>query len=317
MNVGLVADGDAIEAWLTAAQLSGSVNIVAVASGHALARPHIARRFGFPVVESVTDLAAIPNLDGVVIAGPLESRASDALAAEAAKMPIGIAAPLAGNPDDAVEVLKAAPAAIALHTAPWMSGYRIASEALAAGRVGKPGFMRVTYWSSNQEAGGALPGVPIFADLVDHIAAATKLMGDAPVQVYATGQTVRQDVDYIASTITFANGQTAILDLGRAPSGDGPYLAVMVLGRRGAFHFDSNSTAGAMFQTNGVRHVHGVDLAGARAAALRAFAADTTEKVLGISTVDSDIALRTAVAVLASARSRMAVDVRLVRRTAA
>ncbi len=140
-----------------------------------------------------------------------------------------------------------------LHPAPLLPHVRRIARAINTGRIGRPMFLRSSYWSDG--LAGYVPERDAsrgLHEITEQVLLANSLMGDRPERLYATAQSIDPVggvvAGYFTLTITYGRGQTAIVDFGPAHAGAAPYYAVLVTGQTGSLHADAQAGGPVLFR---------------------------------------------------------------------
>ncbi len=210
-----------------------SLDVVGAAHPDAEVRARLARGGRVATAARLAYLCAQTEADLLVLAG---ADAAAALADVDAALARASFLSAIGAADARRAALQAGGRVLApaLHRSP----YRLLRASLDAGRIGSARFLRWTRWESPDNAGG-LAGL-----LTDELAAVIDLMGRPPLRAYAASHTLRAaQADYLAATLTFERGLTAVIDVGAASAGGPSFDRAMLIGANGSVHADGGATA--------------------------------------------------------------------------
>ena len=151
------------------------------------------------------------------------------------------------------EILTDGAHVLVLPPAPLLPHVRRITAAISTGRIGRPVFLRSSYWSDGL-AGYApqLDASRRLHEITEQVLLANTLMGDRLERLYATAQSFDPAggavADYFTLTLTYGRGQTAIVDFGPAHAGADPYYAVLVTGQTGSLHADAQAGGPVLFR---------------------------------------------------------------------
>lgn len=183
--------------------------------------------------------------DAVIIPESNHARSSLALQAAEAGKHVLTASPLAPSVEDAERVVEECRSAdvrlMASSSLRFMPSHQAVKDALAEGKLGDPGLLRMHRWSQ--------PGGPTNADdivlgaSVNGIDLAIWLFDGMPTEVYAVGRS-----GYAQVHLGFPDGGMALIDEARTlPNGDG-YLSLSLIGSSGAAYADDHHNRNLVFQ---------------------------------------------------------------------
>ena len=183
--------------------------------------------------------------DAVIIPEPNHPRSSLALQAAEAGKHVLTASPLASSAGDAEKVVDACRSAdvrlMASSALRFMPSQQAVKTALAEGKLGEPGLLRMHRWSPPSGPNNAddivLGGAVVGIDL------AIWLFNVSPTEVYAVGRS-----GYAQVHLGFPDGGMALIDEARTlPDGDG-YLSLSLIGSTGAVYADDHHNRNLVFQ---------------------------------------------------------------------
>ena len=183
--------------------------------------------------------------DAVVIPESNHSRSSLALQAAEAGKHVLTASPLAPSVEDAEKVVDACQSAdvrlMASSSLRFMPSQKAVKNALADGKLGDPGLLRMHRWS--QPSGPNSADDIVLGGSVNGIELAIWLFDGMPTEVYAVGRP-----GYAQVHLGFPDGGMALIDDARTlPSGDG-YLSLSLIGSTGAAYADDHHNRNLVFQ---------------------------------------------------------------------
>jgi predicted dehydrogenase len=130
-------------------------------------------------------------------------------------------------------------------------------ESLDAGRLGKPGLLRIHRWESaptgsvSERSPSTKPEASTFAALSQEIDLALWLFGHRPTEIFAAGhrqpETHSGDSNYVQLHLGFPDGGMALIDYARTlPNGDG-YVSLSLIGSAGAAYADDHHNVQLLF----------------------------------------------------------------------
>ena len=183
--------------------------------------------------------------DAVIIPESNHARSSLALKAAEAGKHVLTASPLAPSVEDAGKVVEACRSAdvrlMASSSLRFMPSHQAVKDALAEGKLGDPGLLRMHRWS--QPAGPTDADDIVLGGSVNGIDLAIWLFDGMPTEVYAVGRS-----GYAQVHLGFLDGGMALIDEARTlPNGDG-YLSLSLIGSSGAAYADDHHNRNLVFQ---------------------------------------------------------------------
>ena len=241
MQVAFIADEFGMELLADALIAAPAIHVAGVVCPDAAGRERLTVTAGVVVTADLPTLLAETNVDVLVLYSSDVEAILDSLGVRS-DLPSAIFLHAVGGSgvrvlherESALGLPESAVLALALHGKP----YGLVRASIDEGRVGSPRFMRWTRWQSVNGA-RQLEGV-----LANELAAIIDLMGRAPVTAYAAGHAIRSGAtDYVAATLTFEYGLTAVLDVGAVSAGGRPFNRAMLIGANGSIHVDSHMPA--------------------------------------------------------------------------
>ena len=183
--------------------------------------------------------------DAVIIPESNHARSSLALEAAAAGKHVLTASPLAPSVEDAEKVVDACRSAgvrlMASSSLRFMPSHQAVKDAVAEGKLGEPGLLRMHRWT--QPSGPNSADDIVLGGSVAGIDLAIWLFGGSPTEVYAVGRS-----GYAQVHLGFPDGGMALIDEARTlPNGDG-YLSLSLIGSSGAAYADDHHNRNLVFQ---------------------------------------------------------------------
>ena len=183
--------------------------------------------------------------DAVIIPESNHARGSLALQAAEAGKHVLTASPLTLSVEDAEKVVEACRSAdvrlMASSSLRFMPSHQAVKNALAEGKLGDPGLLRMHRWS--QPSGPNSANDIVLGGSVVGIDLAIWLFGESPTEVYAVGRP-----GYAQVHLGFPDGGMALIDDVRTlPNGDG-YLSLSLIGSSGAAYADDHHNRNLLFQ---------------------------------------------------------------------
>ena len=183
--------------------------------------------------------------DAVIIPESNHARSSLALQAAEAGKHVLTASPLAPSVEDAEKVVDACQSAgvrlMASSSLRFMPSQQAVKKALAEGKLGEPGLLRMHRWA--QPSGPNSADDIVLGGAVNGIDLAIWLFDGLPTEVYAVGRS-----GYAQVHLGFPDGGMALIDEARTlPYGDG-YLSLSLIGSTGAAYADDHHNRNLVFQ---------------------------------------------------------------------
>ena len=183
--------------------------------------------------------------DAVIISESNHARSSLALQAAEAGKHVLTASPLAPSVEDAEKVVDACRSAdvrlMASSSLRFMPSHQAVKNALAEGKLGEPGLLRMHRWS--QPSGPNSADDIVLGGSVVGIDLALWMFGGSPTEVYAVGRP-----GYAQVHLGFPDGGMALIDEARTlPDGDG-YLSLSLIGSTGAAYADDHHNRNLVFR---------------------------------------------------------------------
>jgi predicted dehydrogenase len=112
-------------------------------------------------------------------------------------------------------------------------------QALAAGKLGQPGLVRIHRWTS--------AGTPRFAADID---LALWMFGSLPSKVFALARSAQTgETDYVQIHLGFPGGGMGLIDVSRVPSASGDYYSFSLIGSTGAAYADDHHNQQLLFRS--------------------------------------------------------------------
>ena len=183
--------------------------------------------------------------DAVIIPESNHARSCLALQAAEAGKHVLTASPLAPSAEEVERVVDACQSAgvrlMASSSLRFMPSQQAVKDALAEGKLGEPGLLRMHRWS--QPSGENNADEIVLGGSVNGIDLAIWLFGEMPTEVYTVGRP-----GYAQVHLGFPDGGMALIDDARTlPNGDG-YLSLSLIGSTGAAYADDHHNRNLVFQ---------------------------------------------------------------------
>ena len=242
--------------------------------------------------------------DAVIIPESNHARGSLALQAAEAGKHVLTASPLAPSVEDAERVVEACRSAdvrlMASSSLRFMPSHQAVKNALADGKLGEPGLLRMHRWS--QPSGPNSANDIVLGGSVAGIDLAIWLFGESPTEVYAVGRP-----GYAQVHLGFPDGGMALIDEARTlPNGDG-YLSLSLIGSSGAAYADDHHNRNLVFQGGDPSAIDTGQGSAALAAELEEFLSAVEEgREPGASGAENCTAIQVAEAAVTSLQSQQA-----------
>jgi len=221
----------------------------AVVDGNPASARRVAESLGASIsAASFEDLLAVnaDDFDAVLIHQPVESVTSIAEAAANAGKHLMISSPLAPTAAAAADIVEACRIAgvrlMAGQSLRFMPSQQTVKDALAAGKLGDPGLLRIHRWRPPRNDKTSKQNDVMMELALDGIDLANWLFAELPTEVYALGHS-----DYVQVHLGFPAGGMALIDCARTLPAGGSYFSLSLIGSTGAIYADDHHNRNLLF----------------------------------------------------------------------